>query len=430
MASQVEIVRQKAAEAEGAYWTEMDKFGEDNLPNESQEQHVAELRSAMMDAQKAVANAESFLKLAAEADSQRGKHRNPAKMPTAAEAGDRQARKSIGTEFVENPSFKEWLAMVAPGGNMPSGQGSRLGVSPSLGFKGFADLDRRSALITGASDTSAGAFVVADQYTALTELGRRPLTIRQLVTQLTTESDSVEYVRVTTETNAAGVVAEATATSGSSGAKPESTLAYERITALVKTIANWMPASRRALADARQMRGMVDEFLKMNLEYAFEDEIVSGDGTGEHFTGILNTSGTQSQAWDTNAFVTARKAKRKVLTVGRRRPTAYLLNPIDWETMDLKVDNQNRFYGDGPFGVSVPRLWGLPVAESEAVPEGTGLVGDFSQCIIWDREVANLYVSDSHMDFFVRNMIAILAESRAAFGILKPSAIVEIDLTA
>lgn len=428
MATQVEILRQKAADADGAYWAEMDKFGEDNLPDASQEQHVAELRNAMLDASKAVQSAESFLKLASEADSQRGKHRNPAKDPNF--AANQNVRKSLGTEFVENPTYKEWLAMVAPGGNMPSGQGSKVGVSPSLGFKGFQDMDRRAALLTGESSTSAGAFVIPDQYLQLTELGRRPLTVRQLVTQLTTESDSVEYVRVTTETNAAGVIAEATATSGSTGSKPESTLAFERITAIVKTIANWMPATRRALMDARQLRGMVDEFLKTNLEYAFEDEIVSGDGTGEHFTGILNTSGTQSQAWDTDVFVTARKAKRKVLTVGRRRPNAFLLNPVDWETMDLKKDNQNRFYGSGPFGESAPRLWGLPVAESEAVPEGTGLVGDFSQCVIWDREVANLYVSDSHSDFFIRNMIAILAESRAAFGILKPSAIVEIDFTA
>ena len=39
-------------------------------------------------------------------------------------------------------------------------------------------------------------------------------------------------------------------------------------------------------------------------------------------------------------------------------------------------------------------------------------------------------VSDSHSDFFIRNLVAILAELRAAFGILKPNAIIEIDLTA
>jgi hypothetical protein len=43
---------------------------------------------------------------------------------------------------------------------------------------------------------------------------------------------------------------------------------------------------------------------------------------------------------------------------------------------------------------------------------------------------ANILVSDSHSDFFIRNLVAILAEMRAAFGVLRPAAFVEIDLTA
>ena len=39
-------------------------------------------------------------------------------------------------------------------------------------------------------------------------------------------------------------------------------------------------------------------------------------------------------------------------------------------------------------------------------------------------------MSDSHSDFFIRNMVAILAELRAAFGIVQPNALVSLDLTA
>ena len=429
MATQVEILRQKAADASDEYFKELGQYSDDNLPNEQQAKHVEELMAAMLDGRKAVSAAEDFLKLQADADSQRGKHRNPAKDPRASE--EPTARKSLGTEFTENPSYQEWLKAVAPGGVMPKGESSRIGNSPSLSFKGFSEMDRRSALLTGGSSTSAGAFIIPDQYPQLTELGRRPLTIRQLITNLTTASDVVEYVRVTTETNNAAPVAEATAASGSTGSKPESALAFERVNAVVKTIANWIPATRQALSDAGQLRGLIDEFLRVNNEYAFEDEIVTGDGSGEHFDGILETANTQSQAWDTDIFVTCRKAKRKVLTIGRRRPNAFLFNTEDWETTDLMKDNQNRFYGNGPFsGMTNPILWGLPVVESEAVPVGTGVVADFTQCVVWDREQSSLYVSDSHMDFFTRNLIAVLAEMRAAFGILKPSAIVEIDLTA
>jgi hypothetical protein len=49
---------------------------------------------------------------------------------------------------------------------------------------------------------------------------------------------------------------------------------------------------------------------------------------------------------------------------------------------------------------------------------------------MWDREQGGISVSDSHADFFVRNLLAILAEMRAAFAVVQPTAFVEIDLTA
>ena len=39
-------------------------------------------------------------------------------------------------------------------------------------------------------------------------------------------------------------------------------------------------------------------------------------------------------------------------------------------------------------------------------------------------------LSDSHEDYFVRNLVAVLAEMRAAFGVIRPKAFVSIDLTA
>jgi hypothetical protein len=42
--------------------------------------------------------------------------------------------------------------------------------------------------------------------------------------------------------------------------------------------------------------------------------------------------------------------------------------------------------------------------------------------------MATITATDSHSDFFIRNIIAILAEMRAAFGIIRPSAFVEVDL--
>jgi HK97 family phage major capsid protein len=234
---------------------------------------------------------------------------------------------------------------------------------------------------------------------------------------------------VTSSRNAAPV-AEATATSGGTGAKPESGLALEKVTTNVKTIAHWVPATKRALSDAGQIRTLIDSFLRYGLEEELEDQMVNGDGTGENFTGFSNVTGLGSQAYDTSLIVTSRKARTKVKTEGRAMANGYLMHPLDWEAFDLLKDGEDRYYFGGPLALGNPRLWGLPVIESEAATQGVGYVGDFRQLVLWDREQASIRVSDSHSDFFVRNLVAILGESRHAFGVFRPAAIIEIDLTA
>lgn len=331
--------------------------------------------------------------------------------------------KSLGEQFTGDADFKEWLKIVAPHGQFRE----KMKIdSPSVPVKGLG----LKALVTGASDTSAGAMVFNDVQPGLTMLGRRPLSIRDIITVGTTSSDTVEFVRMVTETNNAAPVAEATNVSGSSGVKPQSDLALEKVTTPVKTIAHWVAATTRALSDAGQMRTLIDGFLRYGLNEELEDQIVGGDGAGENLTGIANMSGTQSQAWDTDLLTTTRRARTKVRVVGRAQATAYLLHPYDWEDMDLLQDNEARYFFGGPSVLGIPRLWGLPVVENEGVTEGQGYVGDFRTVVLWDREQDSIQVSNSHSDFFIRNLVAILAEKRAALGCLRPVSIVEMDLTA
>ncbi|MCC9154900.1 phage major capsid protein [Streptomyces parvulus] len=342
--------------------------------------------------------------------------------------------KSIGTQFTESAEYKALLAQ-AKGGQFGAKQRVQ---SEMWGTK---------ALVTGGSDTSAGSLVQNDWRGLQVglDLFQRPLRLRDVVTPGNTTSDTVEYVRVTSVTNNAAPVPEATSAAaptapGGAGAlvnnagggyKPESGLALAKVTTAVKTIAHWMPATKRALSDAAQVRTLIDAFLLYGLEEELEDQMVQGDGTGENFEGLANVSGTQSQAWDTNLLTTTRKAKTKVRTIGRSVANAYLFNPVDVEALDLLQDNEARYYFGGPAGSGgAGTLWGTPVIETEAVPAGTGYVGDFRKAILWDREQATVQVTDSHLDFFVRNLVAILAEMRAAFGVIQPSAFVEMDLTA
>lgn len=342
--------------------------------------------------------------------------------PGGAAGFDPRRERTVGDVVVDDVAFKAWLKSIAPRVGVVDANEFRK--SPEIALHSLFDADAFKTVISSAN---AGALVRPDR-TGILDPGpfRRPLAVRDLISLSETESDVVEFVRVLAETNAAAPTAEAT--SASTGLKPESAMTFQLDTAAVKNITHWLPASRRILSDAKQLRGHVNNFLRYGLEEELEDQVVNGAGTGENLTGILNTSGLTSQAFDTNIIRTARKARTKVRTVGRARPTAYLMHPLDWEAFDLSVDNEERYYFGGPAVLGVPKLWGLPVVECEAVPAGTALVADWRLAMLWDQEMAKIYVSDSHADFFARNLIAFLCEMRAAFAVLRPAAFVEFPL--
>jgi HK97 family phage major capsid protein len=352
----------------------------------------------------------------------------PAAVPNARRSG-----KGLGQTFTESSEYTQLLGSV-PGGSFSKDhrvQTRPVAVDSLL-------RNRSKALVTGASTTSAGSLLVPDHLGLQVGLGpfERPLMLRDLVTPGTTSTDHIEYVRVTGTTNNAAPVAEATTTAN--GTKPESGIATVKVSTPVRTIAHWIPITKRALSDAAQIRTLIDNFLEYGLEEELEDQMISGDGLGENFTGLTATSGVQAQAYDTSKLVTLRKAKTKIRTVGRSIATGYVMNPADVEDLDLLTDLTGRYYFGGPSGTlsngglagaTTAPVWNLPVIESEATPVGQAWIGDWRKAILWDREQSSITMSDSHASFFVQNLVAILAEMRAAFGILQPSAFASIDLT-
>jgi HK97 family phage major capsid protein len=348
-------------------------------------------------------------------------------------SGALQRVKNLGLEVVNSQQFKTAMSAF-PGGRIP--ERAKFATDP-ISVK---------SLFTGGSGTSAGAFVTPEQTGIIEMLGRRPLTIRDVISVRRTGSDSVEYVRQTSHTNAAATVAEATSSAaptapGTAGAlvlnagggyKPEGAWAFERDTATVKTIAEWVPATKRALADAAQLEGLINDELRADIAEEEEDQILTGNGVGENLTGILSTSGIQTQAFDTDIFVSVRKALTKARVVGRVVPNAIALNPVDVETVDLAREGAGtgQFLGGGPFAMGPRTLWGKPILETEGVTAGTALVGDFSKAVLWDREQTSISITDSHADFFIRNLVAVLAEERVAFAVTRPTAFVSTDVAA
>lgn len=346
--------------------------------------------------------------------------------------GMAKARQSAGDMFTKSEQFKA-LQERFPSGNIPREARVSMDAVQVPGMK---------ALITSGQGTTSDPDSTASVLVQPERLGLVPYPyvapkVRDVITNGTTGSDRIEYAQLLPDNDPANTVAakgvkEAPATTGTVGVKPESAFSFRKASADVITVAHWIPASKRALSDASQIRTLIDGFLARGLETEIERMIIEGNKTTptkgeEEWDGIFNTSGVQDQAFDTDVFTTVRKGISKVTRQGGQ-VSAVLVSPELDEKIDLLKDSNQRFYGQGPFNMGPNTLWGRPRIVVPALSgKGKFVLGDLSQCIIWDREQATLTATDSHADFFIRNLVAILAECRAAFGILNPGLLVAGD---
>lgn len=331
-------------------------------------------------------------------------------------------RVTPGDQFVQSREYRELKQSGAFNSNL-----NRMQFHVNL--KDGTSLIEWKTTLVGSDASSGGAFVLNDRRPGMVEILQRELTFMNLIPRLTTESDTIEYVQEDTFTNNAAMVAEATgsATTGTAGVKPESAIAYSVATMPVRTLAHWIPVTNRMLSDAPQVRGIINSRLLLGLDLTLETQVLSGDGTGENFTGILNNGSINTQGLGTdNQLDAIFKGRTKVRVTGKGRPNATVLHPNDWQTIRLARENAasgtlGGYLMGPPSQVGAVTVWGMPVVESEAISENTGLVGDFAQgCSLFDREQAAIRIGTIN-DQFIRNLQTILAELRAAFVIWRPA---------
>ena len=267
---------------------------------------------------------------------------------------------------------------------------------------------------------SAGQGVWSDRQQGVIEEPLRPLSIRDLLDQGTTDSNLIEWIRENVFTNNADVVSEGQL-------KPESNITYERLDVPVRTIAHWIRASKQVLADFKVLQTLINGRLRIGLKIKEEDQLLFGDGTGENLLGLIpqatdyNTS--LNQSGDTRIDI----IRHAILQVRLAfyPASGIVVSPTDWHGIELTKDNENRYLMASPTARTPPMLWGLPVVESDGMSTGEFLVGAFRlAATLFDREEAAILLSTEDQDNFVRNLVTILAEERLALAVTRPLAFV------
>lgn len=258
----------------------------------------------------------------------------------------------------------------------------------------------------------------------------RRLTIRDLLPQLRTSSNLVQFASESAFTNNAGIVFSSP-DSRENVAKGESALSFTLSNAAVETIAHWIPASRQILADAPGLADYIDSRLTYGLKLKEETQFLSGDGSAGSLNGLYTQAATYNRGVSNDTMLDCLLKAKLQVALSEYEISGYVLNPIDWTQIMLIKDTQGRYLFTNPQEMAAPRLWGAPVVATNSMTAGTFLAGGFDlAAAIWDREDASVRVAEQHDDFFVKNMVAILCEERTTLTVYRTTALVKGSLPA
>jgi hypothetical protein len=251
-----------------------------------------------------------------------------------------------------------------------------------------------------------------------------PIGYEALIAMLSrgTVSSPVVHYAVEDWTNAADWVAEAT--SVATGAKPQSDVTYTPATANVGTIAHWVVATKQALADVGLLRSLIDNGLRRGILAKIGQTVLAGDGAAPEPFGLNTLATVPAQAYATSPLVTVKNAISALEAAGFPA-SGVVMNNADWNAIDQSTPS----VVTDPLSNRAKVIGGVPVVTVPTQPVGFAMVGDFKQAFLLDREQSTITATDSHADFFIRNLVAILGEWRGVFFVPNPGAFRKADLT-
>jgi HK97 family phage major capsid protein len=321
-------------------------------------------------------------------------------------------RQSLGTQWAGHPEIQEFFKK---GGHRTSSSWR----SPSHELA--VDWSRGMMAATLTEDPASGGALVVPQY--IPGILQRPtprLVVADLLASGTTDSNLISYMVETLFTNAAAAVAEGTD-------KPESALTFAAVSDAVRKIAHWLPVTEEMLEDVPAIRSYIDARLRLGVQIEEEDQLLNGNGTPPNISGILDRQGLAAAIPRAANESNADAIFRQIMTIygaSFLMPDGVVMNPADWVTTVSTKTQTGEYLTAGPFSpIQSPTLWGLPVVLTPAIVAATALVGAFKQAAqVFRRGGIRVEASNSHQDYFIKNLVAIRAEERLALAVYRPGA--------
>ncbi|WP_165422669.1 phage major capsid protein [Pseudoxanthomonas winnipegensis] len=111
-------------------------------------------------------------------------------------------------------------------------------------------------------------------------------------------------------------------------------------------------------------------------------------------------------------------------------PSLVIMSPFDWFKLQITRKNatDEEYVFGSPTSPLPPSLWNTRVVTPAGMPGGTALTIDTSFVNVLERWSLVVQISNSHADFFIRNLVAILGEVRAGLEVLDTAAVQKVTL--
>lgn len=339
-------------------------------------------------------------------------------LPTDRNGNVKRVVTTPGHIFVMSDAYKQYRATGKQGWSANVDVPSRLGRKSVLRGEDAVEFEAKAFSEATLSTLGTDAIIETDRDRELIRYEEPEiLTIRDVLNVVPTTSDSIRYVRHTATTRGASVQA----TRG--GLKDYLVVTFDPTTVSVETIAVLSKVTEQDVDDAPRLVGYINGEMSLDVKVKEEQQLLWGSGINGEIKGLFmedipefDRAGVGDTIIDTIRRIRTNLRKKRVT------PTFVLIDPIDWEEVELSKGSDDRYVWGLVTDLRGPRIWSLRVVESDAMTHTrTGarrlLLGDGVRgATIYDRQDIRLavgYVDDD----FARNLRTLRAEERLALAV-------------
>jgi HK97 family phage major capsid protein len=328
-----------------------------------------------------------------------------------------------GHLFVASDAFKTYRAGSKQGQSAFVDVKSIRGGKVELRGEDAEEFETKAFSVGQLSDLGTDAIIEYDRDPEIIRFEQPELlTMRDILTVAPTTKDTIRFVKHTVTERAAA------SQDGRGAAKNYLRVEFDTDTVPVETIAVLSKVTEQDIDDAPRLISTINEEMRLDVRVEEERQLLWGGGANGELEGMWSQGIEEfNRAVVNDTIIDTIRRMRTDLRKRRIIPTAVMIDPIDWEQIELTKANTEQYIWGLVSTLRGPFIWGLNVVESDAMTNlDTGerriLMGDFKRgATLYDRHDVRLAIGFVNDDF-ERNLRTLRAEERLAVAVKRPFA--------